>query len=198
MDPILGAALISGVTSGGIGLMNYNQQKKYAGLSERLLRHQWHREDTAVQRRVSDLKAAGLSPVLAAGQPAGSGGMVSIQAPQMENQNIGNELTNYYTNKVASQNIKNMTASENLIEEQAALAKIQQNLNKANASEAWARANMARKDWKRYKGSGINPQRDIKNEGAHTIYGEAKKVLSKPKQTTKQKNYQRFYGGRWR
>lgn len=44
-----------------------------------------HREDTAVQRRVKDLVAAGLSPTLAAGSAASTSGPIQVRGPDLGN-----------------------------------------------------------------------------------------------------------------
>lgn len=78
------------------GLLSYDAAKQAIGVDKDNLQFQkdkWEydkglqetifaREDNSIQRRVDDLKAAGLSPVLAAGQGARAGNVVQTKAPQ--------------------------------------------------------------------------------------------------------------------
>ena len=91
---------------------NYEYQKN---LQNRI----FNREDNAVQRRVADLKAAGLSPVLAAGSGADAGPVVSTKAPEFEG--LG-DLTNalQFMQSQAMEASIDKTKAENLVLDQQA------------------------------------------------------------------------------
>lgn len=98
------------------GYLNYKNQKDTLNWQKDLQRDIFAREDTSIARRVADLKASGLSPVLAAGQGAGTGGTVSVTPPQL---NLGD-------NAMVAMNLMKQEADISATRAQEAYTKLQQ------------------------------------------------------------------------
>ena len=108
-----GAGVASNVVT---GYLNYKAQKDTLAWQKDLQRDIFAREDTSIARRVADLKASGLSPVLAAGQGAGTGGTVSVTPPQL---NLGD-------NAMIAMNLMKQEADISATRAQEAYTKLQQ------------------------------------------------------------------------
>ena len=97
--------------------LNYYSQHKNLRYQKGVQEDIFNREDTSIQRRAADLQAAGLSPVLAAGQGADAGAVVRTDAPQLDADPLG-QLMTAMSVMTQEANIAKTTAEKELVEAQ--------------------------------------------------------------------------------
>lgn len=142
-------SIIGGVGSvvGGIGSaiqagLGYEAAKKDLDIqnaqlrySKRLQQQIFQREDTATYRKVQDLRRAGLSPVLAAGMGAGTGGVVPINTPKTPVPQIP-AVDAALSAVTMGQNIDRTAAENKLLKAQAEKTNAEETLTNIKAAQA--------------------------------------------------------------
>jgi len=117
---LLAGAVGASVVGGLVGsYLNYKSQKENLSYQKGIQQQIFGREDNAQQRAVADLRAAGLSPTLAAGAGAQAGPVVKTDAPQIDTASPGNNALNVMSMLKMKEDITKTKAETEYIKQQA-------------------------------------------------------------------------------
>lgn len=117
-------SLLTGLAIGGIAtsalssFLNYAESRRNLDWQKYAQRKTWDRDDMSIQRRVADLKAAGLSPVLAAGQGATSGPVVQTKSARFDDVGVSEKAQAAMSMLQQGANVSRTNAEIKLINQQ--------------------------------------------------------------------------------
>lgn len=103
----------------GLGIGNMALQGMNLNYQKSMQQQAWAREDNATQRRVADLKAAGLSPTLAAGSAAQASAPIQTHAPQYGGPSMQDKALNYLSFAKMKADVATSVAQQQITEAKA-------------------------------------------------------------------------------
>lgn len=162
----LGAALVAGGSSLIGGLLNNSAQDRAntanKNMSREQMKFQERMSSTAHQRQVTDMKAAGLNPMLSANQTGASAPAGSMATMQAENNlDTGSAISSAIETRKLAQDLKNLKAQE---------AQTKAQTRKANTETTLLKANEPVAELKNQLGRHVQKQVQTVKSSAHSLY----------------------------